>query len=90
MLATLAALPTLSVGCALWRDDTPCESVEEYQRATSVNDIVVPPGLGAPAGSGRLVIPAAPASTEPLSARAACLPKPPDYFDQPLRPPPAD
>jgi hypothetical protein len=44
----------------------------------------VPAGLDRPDQSARLTIPDGPPPVEPLSKSAACLQRPPDYFDEPI------
>jgi uncharacterized lipoprotein len=83
--AVILALAALAGSCAFWRDDDPCESAEEYQQAESAPEIVVPPGLDAPDSDTAMVIPAGPLPDEPLAKNAACLQRPPNYFDRPLR-----
>ncbi len=87
----LATIAVTASGCTFWRDEDPCESVEEYQQARSAGEIVVPAGLSPPDSTGRLVIPPGPTEAgQPLSANAACLQKPPDYFNKPVTPPPGN
>ena len=87
----LVMLAAAASSCAFWRDDeNPCESSEEYQQAHVAADIQVPAGLAAPESAGRLAIPAGPVAEKPLADNAACLQRPPNYFDKPLRTAPAD
>jgi hypothetical protein len=79
-----AAVVILPGSCSFWSDDDPCELVEEYQQARSASEVDVPPGLDEPESSTTLVIPDEPRPSEPLSENAACLQRPPDYFDKPL------
>jgi uncharacterized lipoprotein len=71
-------------GCSFGRDTVDCELDEEYQRAQSGPELSVPAGFDRPDESTRLNIPAGPEPAEPLSKNAACLQRPPDYFDKPL------
>jgi len=74
-------------GCSLWGggdDPEECASPEEYQAAKVAPDLSVPAGLDRPDPTPRLDIPGQPLPAEPLERTAACLQKPPDYFDKPL------
>lgn len=72
--------------CSWWgSDEDPCVSTEEYQQAQDVPDLTVPAGLDKPDSSGRLRVPPGPPAAEPLSQSAGCLPRPPSYFDKPLK-----
>ncbi|MBM4197173.1 MAG: hypothetical protein FJ197_08770 [Gammaproteobacteria bacterium] len=89
MMQSLARAATVLVvalvgGCGLWRDEDPCVAVEEYQDARVSTTIQVPEGLQQPDSGGKLVIPEVAAPPGPLSANAACLQKPPNYFDKPI------
>lgn len=81
----VCAFTAIAGGCSFWGGgEDSCVSVEEYQEATSAPLLSVPPGLDRPDESGRLDIPPGPEPAEPLSQNAACLPRPPDFFDKPL------
>jgi hypothetical protein len=75
-------------GCFFGGAEQDCESVEEYQDARSAPEIAVPPGLDRPDPSTTLVVPDEPTPAEPLARSAACLQRPPSYFDKPMRVPP--
>lgn len=91
-LAALVAMAgaVLAGGCSSWGDDdkdgSDCVSVEEYQSALPAPTLSVPPGLTRPDEAGRLNIPEEPLPTQPLADDAACLQRPPSYFDKPLIP----
>lgn len=86
-LATLATAMLVVGGCSLWRDDNECESVEEYQSAQAAPGLSVPAGLDQPDPSTRLSVPEEPLPVVPLSTNSACLQRPPNYFDKPLKGP---
>ena len=86
----MTSIAAIASSCACWRDENPCESVEEYQQSRIASDVQVPPGLSNPSAAGRLAIPESPVSEQALAANAACLQKPPNYFDKPVRAPPVD
>jgi uncharacterized lipoprotein len=76
-------------GCSFFGDGEPeCESVEDYQSAQSAPRVAVPAGLDTPEMAGRLDVPEEPLPAEPLARNAACLQRPPNYFDRPLNAPP--
>lgn len=82
----LACVLVLLAGCSWWGgNEDPCISAEEYQQAQEVPDLTVPAGLDKPDASGRLQVPPGPPAAEPLSQSAGCLPRPPSYFDKPLK-----
>lgn len=83
-LAILLTPATGLGGCTWWGEENPCESAEEYQQSQSVPPIAVPAGLDRPETPGRLVIPEGPLPAEPLEKTAACLQRPPNYFDKPV------
>jgi hypothetical protein len=73
------------VACAIGRSGNPsCESKEEYQAAQTSALLSVPAGLDPPDDSSHLNVPDDPKPVEPLSRNAACLQRPPNYFDKPL------
>jgi uncharacterized lipoprotein len=80
-----AAFAVSAAGCSPWRDGNPCESSEEYQAAQVSAPVSVPAGLDAPDQASHLNIPEGPTAAEPLSRNAACLQRPPDYFDKPVK-----
>jgi len=77
-------------GCFSSKDPNEgCDDVSEYQASRSVPDIVVPDGLSAPGHSSAFVVPPAtaaaaggdvPGAAPAPQPRAACLPRPPDFF----------
>jgi uncharacterized lipoprotein len=76
----------LSLGsCSFWDEEEPCDSVEEYQFAQAAPEISVPAGLDKPDPAAKLKVPEEPVPAEPLSKNAACLQRPPNYFDKPLK-----
>ncbi len=89
-LLVLALIAAGLGGCSFWGDDAEeCVSVQEYQDATAGANLSVPAGLDRPDPSGRLNVPETPLPAEPLSKNAACLQRPPSYFDKPLAAPAA-
>jgi uncharacterized lipoprotein len=83
-VAVVAAAMLLG-GCFFGGAEQDCESVEEYQEARSAPEIAVPPGLDRPDASTTLAVPDEPKPAEPLARNAACLQRPPGYFDKPVR-----
>lgn len=83
-LAVIVLLAGAAGACSSSKNAMDCELDEEYQQAQSAPGISVPAGLSRPDESTRLNIPAGPEPVEPLSQTAACLQRPPDYFDKPL------
>jgi uncharacterized lipoprotein len=71
-------------GCFFWGEEDPCAKAEEYQSSASLPPLSVPPGLDSPDTAARLEIPEGPEPGEPLAETAACLQRPPDYFDRPI------
>jgi len=71
-------------GCSLWSEDASCQSDEEYQAAQVSSPVSVPAGLDRPDRSSQLNVPEGPMAAEPLSRNAACLQRPPNYFDRPV------
>lgn len=86
-IVLMAVLPA-ALGACSWfgSDEAVCASEEEYQSAQVAPRLQVPASLDAPEASARLDIPDGPLPAEPLSRNAACLQRPPDYFDRPLAP----
>lgn len=83
---------TLVGGCSFWGSDEAagqedCASEEEYQTAPVAPELSVPAGLDRPDPSTRLDVPGGPIPAEPLAKTAACLQRPPNYFDKPLNAP---
>jgi len=87
-IVLLAAVPAVVGACSWFGSDesAECVSEEEYQSAEVAPRLQVPSGLDSPETAGRLDVPDGPLPDEPLSRNAACLQRPPDYFDRPLVP----
>ena len=76
----------MCASCSLGRDDDECESVEEYQAAVGASEITVPSGLDRPDPGTKLNVPPSQVTGEALAKQAACMQRPPSYFDKPIHP----
>lgn len=88
-LGVVALCGTCAAGCSVWGEEgdaDACVSAEEYQQALEAPDLSVPAGLDRPDTSLRLDVPDGPLPQRPLERDAACLQRPPSFFDKPLVP----
>jgi uncharacterized lipoprotein len=84
ILAIIAAALLIN-GCAriLHGFAPDCHKRQEYQRATQVAPLKVPPGLDSPNTQGALVIPTVELAPPPPGPHDACLDVPPRYKPAP-------
>ena len=76
----MIAAATLVSGCHIFNRLTPdCHRPQEYQRATQLAPLKVPPGLDTPNTQGALVIPTVELAPPPPGPHDACLDTPPRY-----------
>ena len=76
----MIAAATLVSGCHIFNRLTPdCHRPQEYQRATQLAPLKVPPGLDTPNTQGALVIPTVDLAPPPPGPHDACLDTPPRY-----------
>ncbi len=93
-LALLAAIVSVTSGCNPFRRshaDAICKGPEGYADATSIPELKIPPGLGAPDTRGALRIPELNTPAPPPRKRAeGCLDEPPSFvIAKPKEPPEA-
>lgn len=84
LLPALAALAgAVAVACSGGGDRMRCDEPGEYVTSRSAPPVRVPDGLSVPDETGALRVPPASSAppTEQDSAEAACLERPPDYFE---------
>jgi uncharacterized lipoprotein len=80
----MIAAATLVSGCHIFNRLTPdCHRPQEYQRATQLAPLKVPPGLDTPNTQGALVIPTVELAPPPPGPHDACLDAPPRYKPAP-------
>jgi uncharacterized lipoprotein len=80
----MIAAATLVSGCHIFNRLTPdCHRPQEYQRATQLAPLKVPPGLDTPNTQGALVIPTVDLAPPPPGPHDACLDAPPRYKPAP-------
>jgi uncharacterized lipoprotein len=80
----MIAAATLVSGCHIFNRLTPdCHRPQEYQRATQLAPLKVPPGLDTPNTQGALVIPTVELAPPPPGPHDACLDMPPRYKPAP-------
>lgn len=80
----LIAATALMSGCHMFSKLAPdCHSPQEYQRATQVAPLKVPPGLDSPNTQSALVIPTVDVSPPAPGPKDACLDIPPRYKSAP-------
>ncbi|HUE09290.1 MAG TPA: hypothetical protein VMQ54_00045 [Steroidobacteraceae bacterium] len=80
----MIAAATLVSGCHIFNRLTPdCHRPQEYQRATQLAPLKVPPGLDTPNTQGALVIPTVDLAPPPPGPHDACLDTPPRYKPAP-------
>jgi uncharacterized lipoprotein len=76
----MIAAATLVSGCHIFNRLSPdCHRPQEYQRATQLAPLKVPPGLDTPNTQGALVIPTVELAPPPPGPHDACLDVPPCY-----------
>ena len=80
----MIAAATLVSGCHIFSRLSPdCHRPQEYQRATQLAPLKVPPGLDTPNTQGALVIPTVDLAPPPPGPHDACLDTPPRYKPAP-------
>jgi uncharacterized lipoprotein len=80
----MIAAATLVSGCHIFSRLSPdCHRPQEYQRATQLAPLKVPPGLDTPNTQGALVIPTVELAPPPPGPHDACLDAPPRYKPAP-------
>jgi uncharacterized lipoprotein len=70
---------TLLSGCFFFHRLNDCHRPQEYQRATQLAPLKVPPGLDSPNTQGALVIPVVDVVPPPPGKKDPCLDAPPRY-----------